>query len=240
MLYTTYDLNLVLLSIIIAILSAYTALDLAERITTTQKQASLAWLIAGASSLGIGIWSMHFVGMLAFNLPVSVSYDIWIMGASVLPAILASGLALFLASRAVLPLYHLLGTSLLMGAGISTMHYLGMAAMRLPAIAHYNWQLVTLSVAIAITVSFIALWLIHFLQNQPIVTWWQKIGAAILMGLAISSMHYTGMMAVCFMPTALPPGDAIAANTTWLASLVSALAISRRRCPRNQQSSYLY
>lgn len=219
----SYDLNLVLLSIIIAILSAYTALDLTGRIATAREWAWIGWLIGGASSFGIGIWSMHFVGMLAFHLPVPINYDVWVVLSSVAPAILSSGLALLIASRKTLPLPRLLSASLLMGLGITTMHYTGMAAMRLPAIAHYDLRLITLAAAIAILVSFVALWLTHRLHNQATVTWWQKIGAAALMGMTVPIMHYMGMAAVCFHPLASFSGESPASSTTWLASLTSAV-----------------
>jgi signal transduction histidine kinase len=222
----TYNLNLVGLSVIIAILSAYTALDLTDRIATAKRRASLGWLMAGAGCLGIGIWAMHFVGMLAFNLPVSVSYNGWIVMASIFPAILASGIVLWIASRPSLPTANLVVAGLLMGIGITAMHYLGMAAMQLPAIAHYDPRLVALSAAIAVVVSFVALWLSHALRNQPVVIWWQKIGAAMVMGIAVPMMHYTGMAAVCFTAIAAPSGDFPAPNTTWLASLTCAMAFS--------------
>jgi signal transduction histidine kinase/NO-binding membrane sensor protein with MHYT domain len=217
----SYDLNLVALSVVIAVLSAYTALDLTERIATTKGWAWIGWLIGGASSLGIGIWSMHFVGMLAVHVSVPISYDTWIVLASVLPAILAAGLALLIASRPVLQMTGLLGASLLMGMGITTMHYTGMLAMKLPAIVHYDRPLVALSAVIAVLVSLVALALIRHLQNQEIVLWWQKIGAVGLMGIAVPMMHYTGMAAVCFSPLASFSGEFPAPNTTWLASLTS-------------------
>lgn len=218
---SAYDLNLVFLSVIISILSTYTALDLTERVATAQGRAWVGWLVGGAASLGIGIWSMHFVGMLAYHLPVPVSYEVWIVLASVLPAILASGLALFIASRRTLLVPSLLGAGLMMGMGITTMHYTGMAAMRLPAIAHYDLQIVTLSAAVAVAVSLVALWVIHYLRHQDMIIWWQKIGVATLLGLAVPVMHYTGMAAVCFSPA--EPFSAVlpVPNVTWLASLIS-------------------
>ena len=178
----SYDLNLVTLSVIIAIFSAYTAVDLTERIATAKGWSWIGWLIGGASSFGIGIWSMHFVGMLAYHLTVPISYDFLIVLFSVLPAILSSGFALWIASRKMLQIPSLIDASLGMGMGITTMHYTGMAAMQLPAIAHYDFRLVTLSAGIAVMVSLIALWLTHYLHNQAAVIWWQKIGAASING----------------------------------------------------------
>ncbi|WP_373527993.1 MHYT domain-containing protein [Nostoc sp.] len=219
----SYDLNLVALSVIIAVLSAYTSVDLTERIAAAKGWAWIGWLIGGATSFGIGIWSMHFVGMLAFHLTVPVSYNFLIVLISVLPAILSSGFALWITSRKILQIPSLLGASLLMGMGITTMHYTGIAAMQLPAIAHYDLKLVTLSVGIAVMVSLVALWLTHYLHNQIAVIWWQKIGAAALMGMAVPMMHYTGMAAVCFSPIESFSGEFPAPNTTWLSSLISAI-----------------
>jgi NO-binding membrane sensor protein with MHYT domain len=222
----SYDLNLVALSVVIAILSAYTALDLTERIATAKGWVRVSWLMGGASSFGIGIWSMHFIGMLAFHLAVPITYNFLIVLASVLPAILSSGFALWIASRKMLQLPSLLGASLVMGMGITTMHYTGMAAMQLPAIAHYNLRLVTLSGGIAVTVSFVALWLTHHLHHQATVIWWQKIGAAASMGIAVPMMHYTGMAAVCFSSIESFPGELPEPNATWLSSLIGAITFS--------------
>jgi signal transduction histidine kinase len=220
----SYDLNLVALSVVIAIFSAYTALDLTERIATAKGWAWIGWLIGGAGSFGIGIWSMHFIGMLAFHLAIPIGYDFLIVLASILPAILSSGFALWITSRKRLQIPSLLGASLIMGMGmgITIMHYTGMAAMQLPAIAHYDLRLVTLSAGIAVTVSLIALWLTHYLHNQATVIWWRKIGAAALMGIAVPLMHYTGMTAVCFSPMESFSRELLAPNTAWLSSLISA------------------
>ncbi|MBR8834848.1 MAG: hypothetical protein DSM106950_12625 [Stigonema ocellatum SAG 48.90 = DSM 106950] len=145
---------------------------------------------------------------------------------SILPAILSSGFALWIASRKMLQISSLLGASLVMGMGITTTHYTGIAAMQLPAIAHYDVKLVTLSAGIAVMVSLVGLWLTHYLHNQAVVIWWQKICAAALMGIAVPMMHYTGMAAVCFSPIESFSGGFPAPNTTWLSSVISAVTFS--------------
>jgi NO-binding membrane sensor protein with MHYT domain/signal transduction histidine kinase len=199
---TGYNFQLVIISVAIAILASYTALDLAGRVNATQNRAQMGWLISGAAAMGIGIWSMHFMGMLAFRLPILVHYDFLTVLVSVLPAMIASGLALFLVSRPILGWLRLLGGSLFMGLGIASMHYLGMAAMHTSAVIHYDFQIVTLSVLIAIAVSFVGLFLVFQLREEttPHQTW-KKLLAAIVMGTAIPTMHYTGMAAACFIPT---------------------------------------
>lgn len=197
---TGYNLPLVLLSVAIAILASYTSLDLAGRVTATQDHVQRGWLVSGAVAMGTGIWSMHFIGMLAYRLPLAVHYD-FLTVLSILPAITASGLALFLVSRPMLGWFRLLVGSLFMGSGIAAMHYLGMAAMNTSAVMHYDLRMVTVSILIAIAVSFVGLFLVfQFREETKPNQTWKKILAAILMGAAIPTMHYTGMAAVCFLP----------------------------------------
>ncbi|KHK87649.1 UNVERIFIED_CONTAM: membrane protein, partial [Mumia flava] len=131
MLASSYNPLLVLLSLFVAILASYTALDMAGRVVTAQGRAALWWLIGGASAMGLGIWSMHFVGMLALNLPIPVGYDVGITLTSLAIGIGASIFALWLASRRELPWPRLAGGAVLMGAGVAGMHYTGMAALRM-------------------------------------------------------------------------------------------------------------
>ena len=150
--------------------------------------------------MGLGIWSMHYIGMLAYNLPVPVFYDWPTVLMSLLIAMLASGVALFVVSRKEMgPLRGGIG-GILMGIGIAAMHYIGMEAMRLPAMCHYSVWLVALSVILGITISRIALWLTFRAREESEDGHRRKIASAILMGAAIPVMHYTGMAAVTFSP----------------------------------------
>lgn len=194
---STYDLRLVGLSILIAVLASYTALDLAGRVTASKGWARLAWLFGGAIVMGIGIWAMYFVAMLAFSLPIPIAYDMLTVLLSMLPAIIASGSALLLASRRFLSMGQLLIGGILMGIGIASMHYIGMNAIQIEATIEYNPLLFGLSVAIAICASIAALWIAFQLGTQSSATVeWSKIVSAIVMGGAIAGMHYTGMAAV--------------------------------------------
>src|SRR5882724_7623128 len=148
----SYDLFLVALSALIAVLASFAALDLAGRVTSARDRARLLWLSGGAVAMGIGIWSMHYIGMLAFRLPVPVQYDWPTVLLSLVAAILASAVALFVVSRHEMGVIRALLGSILMGSGIAAMHYIGMAAMRLPAMCHYSLALVTLSVVPAIVI----------------------------------------------------------------------------------------
>jgi NO-binding membrane sensor protein with MHYT domain len=134
----SYDLRLVALSFLIGILASYVALDLAARVTAARGRVRRVWLMSGAISMGLGIWSMHFVGMLAFGLSLPVRYDLPTVLLSLLAAILASAVALYVASRKRFGRDDALVGSLVMGSGIASMHYLGMAAMRLSAARDYN------------------------------------------------------------------------------------------------------
>jgi PAS domain S-box-containing protein len=194
----SYDHGLVALSVVIAVLASYTALDLAGRVTATHGRARLIWLVGGATAMGIGIWSMHYVGMLAFSLPVPVQYDWPMVLASLATGILSAALALFVVSRQRMGALRASGASIFMGGGITAMHYTGMVAMRLPAMCHYSPPLVALSVVLAIAFSLIALWLTFHLRGEAGGRRLRKGASALLMGAAISDMHYTAMGAASF------------------------------------------
>lgn len=199
----TYNLGLVVLSFAIAVIASYTALDLAGRVQADAWQRRSLWLSGGAIAMGTGIWSMHFVAMLALQLPHSVNYDVLTTLLSLVFAVAASGIALWLLSRSVQNLLMLVVGGVCMGGAIAGMHYTGMAAMQIQAQIAYRWDLVGLSVLIAISASFAALWLAFRLQDQSLKGHlWQKLISALVMAVAISGMHYTGMAATHFVPLA--------------------------------------
>src|SRR5712691_4115023 len=198
----SYDYRLVALSVLIAILASYAALDLAGRVTSAQGKARLLWLNGGAIAMGFGIWSMHYIGMLAFRLPIPVQYDWPTVLLSLVAAIVASGIALFVVSRSRMGMFRAVLGSLFMGGGIAAMHYTGMAAMRLSAMCSYSAALVTLSVILAIVISLVALWLTFYFRGETTAWSWRKILSALVMGAAIPVMHYTAMAAASF--TAAP------------------------------------
>ena len=200
----SYDYWLVALSVVIAIMASYAALDFAGRVTAASGWYRRLWLIGGATAMGLGIWSMHYIGMLAFTLPVPVMYDWPTVVLSLLAAILASAVALYVVSRTDMGIGQAVVGSLFMGAGISAMHYIGMAAMRLPAMHHYHAGLVSLSVILAIVISLVALWL-AFRARDERRAFGQKFGSAVVMGAAIPVMHYVGMSAASFSPAPVVP-----------------------------------
>ncbi|HTE43933.1 MAG TPA: MHYT domain-containing protein [Gemmatimonadaceae bacterium] len=196
----THESPLVALSVLIAMCASYTALALAGRVAVARGRTRLAWLLGGSVAMGSGIWSMHFVAMLAFHLPVPIEYDVPFVALSYLAAVGASAFALFVASRSTVGTARLSGAGLCLGLAIVTMHYTGMAAVRVDgARFEYDPTLVGASVLIAITAATVALRLFLWLRsdNTPrgrIL----RIAAAVVMGLAISGMHYTAMAAVRF------------------------------------------
>jgi signal transduction histidine kinase/NO-binding membrane sensor protein with MHYT domain/DNA-binding response OmpR family regulator/HPt (histidine-containing phosphotransfer) domain-containing protein len=195
---TTYNTSLVIISILVAVLASYTALNLVERVASLSGKARDRWVIGGACAMGAGIWSMHFIGMLAFELPIEVGYDPAITSFSLLLAVLVSGLALRQASRPELPILKLASSAILMGIGISSMHYTGMASLRvIPGIV-YAPLLVAASVLIAIAASGAALWIAFRLRHRAPRIWRYRLLAACVMGSAIVGMHYTGMSAAAF------------------------------------------
>jgi signal transduction histidine kinase len=208
-----YDSTLVAISFAIAVLAAYVALDFTERVTRARGRTRVLWWMGGAVAMGAGIWSMHFVGMLALQLPVAMEYDLSLVLLSVVVAIAASALALHVGSRPALPVHVLIVASLLMGAAISGMHYIGMAAMHIGASIQWNPVLIVASIVIAVGASFVAMMLAFRLRlEEGRLFGWMKLGAAMFMGFAVVGMHYTGMAAATFSAaTATPPHGGSAA-----------------------------
>jgi two-component system sensor histidine kinase/response regulator len=212
-----WDLRLVVLSYVVAVFASYTALDLAGRVAATQGWARRIWLAGGAFAMGTGIWAMHFTGMQAFKTSMPVSYDVSTTLLSMMIAIAASALALFVVSRGVMRARQLLIAGPIMGVGIASMHYTGMAAMRMPATISYDPFPFALSVVIAIVASMAALWLAFkfSIASNTGGRWrWMKGGSALVMGAAIVGMHYTGMAAANFVRTGEGTAAAISGINT--------------------------
>jgi NO-binding membrane sensor protein with MHYT domain/nitrogen-specific signal transduction histidine kinase/ActR/RegA family two-component response regulator len=190
----TYNPHLVALSILVAAFASYTALDLGARVAATRGVAPRVWLVAAAIAMGGGIWSMHFIAMLAFNMPTSMSYDIGLTTLSLVVAIFVTGVGFYFINRQSAPPLSLAFSGIFMGLGISAMHYIGMAAMREHAGISYDFRFVALSLVIAIGASTAALWLAFRTTDLG-----QKLVAAVVMGVAISGMHYSAMRGTTFV-----------------------------------------
>jgi PAS domain S-box-containing protein len=218
-----YNYPLVALSVLIAMFASYAALDLAGRVTAAGGSTRAVWLLGGAGAMGTGIWSMHYIGMLAFILPIPVAYHWPTVLLSLFAAILASVVALGVASRQKMGAFRVLAGSVLMGAGISSMHYIGMAAMRLPAVCQFNSSLVLLSVVFAVLISLAALWITFHFRHEKTGIGRGKLAGAVVMGAAIPIMHYTGMTAASFTPSGMPAdlSHAVSISTLGTAGIAS-------------------
>jgi NO-binding membrane sensor protein with MHYT domain/nitrogen-specific signal transduction histidine kinase/ActR/RegA family two-component response regulator len=225
MIRSTYSPGLVILSYLVAVLASHVTLSLAQRLRPmdrgTHRPLYWPWIVGGAFSMGTGIWSMHFIGMLAFHLPIQVAYDLPLTATSWAIAVLVSGFAL---NR-----FHLNDTTVsgigvpgvFIGFGISAMHYTGMAAMRLFPGIDYDPLLFAASVFIAIGASVAALWIAFSLSRGRGSKRWHRIAAASVMGAAIVGMHYTGMAAAHFAPNAVCISSGPRLDADWLAITIA-------------------
>jgi diguanylate cyclase (GGDEF)-like protein/PAS domain S-box-containing protein len=211
-----YDPWVVVASILIASFASYVALDLAKRVRAADRRVALTWWAGGSIAMGTGIWSMHFVGMLAFSLPIALGYTRLLTFLSWVAAVVVSSVALWVAGRSGrLTLLRIAGGSLAMGLGICAMHYIGMAAMDMAPAIVWDARLVAASAGIAVGASAAALLIFDWLRELG--RWrgfFYQVAAAIVMGLAISGMHYTGMAAANFpQGTVCLSADALSGTT---------------------------
>ncbi|MFD0672202.1 response regulator [Cohnella sp. GCM10027633] len=217
----SYDTLLIVFSYVVAVVASYTVLDLVERIIATDGWRKWTWLTFGAVAMGMGIWSMHFVGMLAFTLPVTVKYELGTVLLSIVAAVAGSFAALWIVSAGALNARRLIGGGVMLAVGICAMHYIGMAAMVIDIT--YDPLYFTLSVVIAFVASVSALWLsLYFRRGGKTGAGWMKIGSGLIMGGAIVGMHYTGMAAANFHVGAKVLTDSgVELDQRWLAYLIS-------------------
>jgi PAS domain S-box-containing protein len=202
-----YDPTLVALSVLIAVFASYTALDLATRIRASLGWSRFIWLASAAAAMGGGIWSMHFVGMLAFTLPgAEINYDLALTLASLVLPIAVTAFGFFVVSRPESGPLHLVLSGLVVGLGIAAMHYTGMAAMRMGGMMHHQPSWVIISILIAIGAATVALWLAFKHTSTT-----QRLLAAPVMGLAIAGMHYAAMRGAIFTMSA-PIDESLAAS----------------------------
>lgn len=201
LLWGSYDLGLVLLSFLIAVFASAMAMQVtAQAISVSKQSLRLMMLGSGSIALGGGVWSMHFIGMLAFTLCTDVSYHFGITALSMLPSIAASWVALDLISKKHLSLPQLLLGGLLVGAGIGTMHYAGMAAMQMSVALRYDLAIFLLSILVAVVLAVLSLWIRFGLKRFNLAPHWLTLLSSLVMGAAISGMHYTGIAAARFVP----------------------------------------
>ena len=195
--------NFIILSVLVAIIGSFTALAHARRMRESTGAIQKAWLLAGGVTLGMTVWAMHFIGMLALHLPIPVSYDVFLTLISILPAILAALLGFYLLQSIKIEIRQIVIGGIFMGVGIALMHYIGMAALKMQPAISYNPWLFALSVLIAIVAATSALLIVYFNEKTKLPALLQHSISAVIMGLAIAGMHYTGMAAASFMPNSI-------------------------------------
>ena len=224
---TTYNSRLAALSIAVAISVSHTAFRLASRVVDATRPMRHYWMVGGASTMGIGIWSMHFIGMLAMSTPMLLRYDVPLTLPPLLIAIVSSWAALQIAHAARSGFGRLGFSGLVMGSGIAGMHYLGMAAIDIAPAIRYRPALVAASVVVGIVASWAALGLTFRLRPTPAANPLVRLGGAVLMGLAISGTHYIGMAAATFAPHTRCSGG-VFLDSAWLSvtiALVSSIVL---------------
>lgn len=199
-----HDLSLIILSVLIAIFASYTALDLANSVTSAKGRIKWIWLLGGSLAMGVGIWSMHFIGMLAFHVDnLNIYYDVPLLILSILVAILASALALYIVSSRKPTLISYSVGSAVMGTAIAGMHYIGIWSMRMNAYIEWDFFYVFLSILVAFIASGGALFLAFTLREDQSIRGFAYRGAGgAVMGCAIAGMHYTAMAAMTIVPLA--------------------------------------
>ncbi|HCM9129785.1 TPA: EAL domain-containing protein [Enterobacter asburiae] len=244
MLNISWDPVLIAISYLVAFIASFVALDSAGKIPLSSRRAALFWRIAGGVTLGIGIWSMHFIGMLSMQMPMMMSYDLWLTLASLGVAVVASATALNIAvAGKKLSIFRLLFATAILSAGVVSMHYIGMAALMLDGSIIWDSRLVGLSVVIAVVASGTALWLAFRLRDKHKGVFIDRIIAAFVMAAAICAMHYIGMSAAQFQEMAhtLPGGIGELGLSIWVSvttlcllgvMLIISLIDSHRRTSR--------
>ncbi|MFL5604565.1 MAG: MHYT domain-containing protein, partial [Gemmatimonadaceae bacterium] len=191
----SYSLGLIILSVVVAAMGAYVAVEIAQRVRASEGRRRVFWTYGGAFAMGIGIWSMHFVGLLALRLPIPIWYDTLLIFASLIPAVAACAIAFFIFNRTTVNWWSLGIASLFMGAALAGMHYTGMAGMRMNGLASYEPVLIGVSAGISVVLSLAALILIRKVMDTAAERrrWLKKIGASLVLAAAVVGMHYAGL-----------------------------------------------
>ncbi|MBN1089844.1 bifunctional diguanylate cyclase/phosphodiesterase [Pantoea sp. 1B4] len=219
MLPVTWDSVLICVSLIVVFIASFTALDTAGRVAVSRGWSARFWLLVGGIAMGIGVWAMHFIGMLAMMMPMMMRYDTRLTILSLLVAILASVLAFGQTVGGLhLTRQRLLRGTLILGAGVVVMHYLGMYALLIEPQPEWNALLVVLSVLIAFAASGLALWLAFHLRQGDHHLMLMRGLASLVMGIAIAGMHYVGMAAAEFSHSSMmqPHGVSNAGLAVWV------------------------
>jgi PAS domain S-box-containing protein len=225
----SYDYRLVVLSIVISVLGAYAALDLAERVKHSRGAAG-RWLLGGAVASGMSTWAMHYVAMAAVTLPVPVLYHWPTVLVSYPPAALTAAIALFLVSRKQLGWPGAVIGSVLLGLGISLLHYTAMGAMRFRGMHHYSPPLLALSVLLPMLSCLLPLKMSFLSPSQATFPRLRKATSILFWGAANPAMHYTGMAAMTLVHSSHRPDLSQSVDISSVAavavSIVSVMALA--------------
>lgn len=213
--------SLIVLSVLVAIVGSFMALSYAERMRNTTGQDAQLWMLAGGVTLGMTVWSMHFIGMLAFHLPVPIAYDIQLTLLSILPAIAATLLGFHLLRNPVAQFKRLAIGGLVMGIGIAAMHYTGMAALKMQPAISYDPLIFSLSIVVAIVAAIGALLIVHAGDKTGMHPFLHQVLGAIIMGFAIAGMHYTAMVGI-----KIPLGSVCTAGASRIDPTVLAMVVA--------------
>ena len=218
---STYNPWLVFISISIAIFASFMGFQVAHQAKGAAPVRKNISLFIGSLALGGGVWAMHFVGMLALDLCTDISYGVELTLISVFPSIAASWIALNLITREKIQLQQLIWGGILVGSGIGSMHYIGMAAMEMAPLLRYNLGIFILSVLVAVILAVLALWISFGLKSKSADRLSKNLKITIssfVMGAAIAGMHYTGMAAARFV---LPPGIELSQQTNEISTTLA-------------------
>ena len=226
----SYSIGLATLSFVVATIGAYVAVEIAQRVRAAEGRRRIVWTYGGALAMGLGIWSMHFVGMIALHLTIPIWYDALLILASAIAAIVGCAIAFSVFNRASINRWLIVVASIFMGFAIAGMHYTGMAGMRMSGSISYNPVIVGASIAVAIVVSLMALAVIRSVvdHSSDRRAWLKKLGASVLLGGAVVGMHYTGMAAARFSPgpAGWRPTDNLVLGTYQLGLVVSIISVA--------------
>ncbi len=217
----SWSINLVILSVLIAMFGSFTALSHAERMRESKGYQATVWMVAGGITLGMAIWSMHFIGMLAFHLPIPLGYDTRLTFISILPAIAAALLGFHLLKSPKLQISKIIVGGFFMGIGITAMHYTGMAALKMQPAISYSPAIFGLSIVIAITAAIGALLIVYGGEKTSLHPLMQHMIGAVIMGFAIAGMHYTAMAGAEFVPGSICSVGALKIEPNLLALIIT-------------------
>ncbi len=221
----SWNTSLVGLSVVVAVIGSFAALTHAQRMRESIGHMKTMWMLTGSFTLGLSIWSMHFIGMLAMHLPIPIAFDLTLTLLSVFPAIAAALPGFWVLRNAHPGFGRMMASAMLMGAGITLMHYTGMAALRMSPAIQYSTPIFILSVIIAVAASWGSLLMMYQGERIKLRPLLRFVLGALIMGIAISGMHYTAMTGMIIQPGSMCSSGVSRIEPGTLSVLVSTIAL---------------